>query len=297
MRARQVETDKRIDQLLTAMAHLSQLTQPSESISVPKPSSAPTLIRARPATPPEFDRDRKKGMAFLNSCQTYIRLCPSEFPDEQTKIVWAINCLESTAYYQKGRPLDEYIDEFQDLVADSGYSDPKTIVVKFRKGLGAQIQNSVATMASGRPSDASPNAWYTMARVVDQNRAANKAFTATYRTVPSASRQTPAPLPRTALPIVRPVHAHLHPSPGNPVPMDLDAARNAPVAPRCFRCKLPGHFCNNCPSCHNVWMMTTKELEEVIQQQLIRLDTPQLAQLPMSEGEPEIHKDFQPNNK
>ena len=36
------------------------------------------------------------------------------------------------AYYQKGRSLDDYIDGFQDLVTDSGYTDPKTIVVKFR---------------------------------------------------------------------------------------------------------------------------------------------------------------------
>ena len=79
----------------------------------------------------------------------------------------AINRLESTAYYQKACPLDEYIDEFQDFIADSRYSDPKTIVVKFRRGLSAQIQNSVATMASRRPSDASPGAWYAMARVVD----------------------------------------------------------------------------------------------------------------------------------
>ena len=75
----------------------------------------------------------------------------------------AINHLESTAYYQKARPLDEYIDEFQDLIADSRYSDLKTIVVKFWRGLSAQIQNSIATMASGRPSDASPGAWYAMA--------------------------------------------------------------------------------------------------------------------------------------
>ena len=76
------------------------------------------------------------------------------------------------AYYQKARPLDKYIDEFQDLIADSRYSDLKTIVVKFRRGLSAQIQNSIATMASRRPSDASPGAWYAMARVVDHTTAA-----------------------------------------------------------------------------------------------------------------------------
>ena len=176
-------------------------------------------------------------------------LCPSEFPDEQTKIAWAmsymksghaqkwtarifrweqqtenadqskfldwedlattfrteftpahsnalaINHLESTAYYQKARPLDEYVDEFQDLIADSSYSDLKTIVVKFWRGLSTQIQNSVATMASRRPSDASPEAWYAMARVVDQNQAANEAFTSTFRTPPLAPCSGPAPLP------------------------------------------------------------------------------------------------------
>ena len=32
----------------------------------------------------------------------------------------AINRLESTAYHQKAHPLDEYVDEFQDLIVDSG---------------------------------------------------------------------------------------------------------------------------------------------------------------------------------
>ena len=166
MRARQVESDNRFDQILTTIAHLSQLTQPLESTNIPKVCPEPPPSRAHPATPPGFDGDHSRGMAFLNSCQTYIWLCPSEFPDEQTKIVWAmlymksgraqrwtacifcweqqtenadqskfldwedfattfkteftpahsnalaINRLESTAYYQKARPLDEYIDEF-----------------------------------------------------------------------------------------------------------------------------------------------------------------------------------------
>jgi hypothetical protein len=98
----------------------------------------------------------------------------------------AINRLESNGYYQKNRSLDDYIDKFQDLIVDSGYTDPETIVVKFRRGLNTQIQNAVATMASGRPSDASPEQWYSMARTIDQNRAANEAFSSTYRSpVPS----------------------------------------------------------------------------------------------------------------
>ena len=99
------------------------------------------------------------------------------------------------------------------------------------------------------------------------------------------------------MPVTRPVHAHLHPSPGNPVPMDLDAARNALVTLRCFWCKLLGHFGNNCLSHHDVQMMTTEELEEVIQQRLIWLDTPQPVQPLKSKSEPEVREDFQPNSE
>ena len=81
----------------------------------------------------------------------------------------AINRLESTGYFQKTRSLEEYVDEFQDLITDSGYTDPKTIVVKFRRGLNAQIQNSIATMASGRPSNTDPTGWYRMAWTIDES--------------------------------------------------------------------------------------------------------------------------------
>ena len=64
----------------------------------------------------------------------------------------AINHLESMAYYQKSRSLDDYIDEFQDLIMESGYTDLKMIVVKFYQGLNPQIQNAIASMALGRPS-------------------------------------------------------------------------------------------------------------------------------------------------
>ena len=70
MRARQVESDIRFEQILTAIARLSQLTQPLKSTNIPKIRPEPPLSRARPTTPLEFDGDRSRGMAFLNSCQT-----------------------------------------------------------------------------------------------------------------------------------------------------------------------------------------------------------------------------------
>jgi hypothetical protein len=239
MQARDIDTQNKLDLILASVARLAQTNQnapktPNPVLPVLPPPTPSRTRTARPAAPPDFDGDRTKGMAFLNSCQTYVRLCPMEFPDDQAKIVWAmsymksgraqkwtarifrweqepdnrdsnkfvdwvdfrdefkkeftpahadslaINYLESTAYFQKGRSLDDYIDEFRDLITDAGYTDPKTVVVKFRRGLNTLIQNAVATMASGRPSDTRPDQWYHMARVVDQNRASNEAFLSAY---------------------------------------------------------------------------------------------------------------------
>jgi len=68
------------------------------------------------------------------------------------------------AYFQKSRSVDEYLDEFQDLIMEASYSDLKTIVVKFRRGLDSQIQNAIATMPSGCPSDIVLTDWCTAAR-------------------------------------------------------------------------------------------------------------------------------------
>ena len=88
----------------------------------------------------------------------------------------AVNRLESIAYFQQSCSVDEYLDEFLDLITEAGYSDPKTIVVKFHRGLDPQIQNAIATMVAGRPSDTAPMSWYSVARTIDQNRATNEAF-------------------------------------------------------------------------------------------------------------------------
>ena len=79
-------------------------------------------------------------------------------------------------YFQGRRSVDDYLDNFRDLISESGYSDPKTIVVKFRRGLSPAIADTVATMAAGRPDDLDPEAWYEAAIRIDQNQAANATF-------------------------------------------------------------------------------------------------------------------------
>ena len=40
-----------------------------------------------------------------------------------------------TTYFQGKRMVDDYLDQFWGLIYDSGYTDPKTVGVKFRQGL------------------------------------------------------------------------------------------------------------------------------------------------------------------
>jgi len=101
-----------------------------------------------------------------------------------------INALEGTSYYQGNWTVDDYLDSFQALVSDVGYTDPRTLVVKFQRGLRLGIQNQIATMPYGRPADTDPDVWYRAARRIDQVRLANKAFQSVSCSAPSASLKT-----------------------------------------------------------------------------------------------------------
>jgi len=72
--------------------------------------------------------------------------------------------------------VDDYLDSFQALVSDVGYTDPRTLVVKFRRGLRVGIQSQIAIMPYGQPADTDPDAWYKVAWRIDQACLANEAF-------------------------------------------------------------------------------------------------------------------------
>jgi len=92
-----------------------------------------------------------------------------------------INTLEGSSYYQGNWTVDDYLDSFLILASDAGYTDPRTLVVKFRRGLKLNVQSQIATMPFERPADTDPEAWYTTARRIDQARLANEAFQSTLR--------------------------------------------------------------------------------------------------------------------
>ena len=162
----------------------------------------------------------------------------------------AINALEGTSYHQGIRTVDDYLDSFQALVSDAGYTDPQTLVVKFRRGLRVGIQSQIATMPYGRPADTDPDAWYKAARRIDQARLANEAFQSVSRSAPSAALKTvstqPPPLPVARLPLALPPLVTPKPPPTTPsmgVSMDVDVTRKArSLPPRgCYQCGDANH--------------------------------------------------------
>ena len=352
IQAKDANTQHKLDLLISRLTS----SEPYIPHSNPSPTStppAPKVHGLKPALPSEFDGDRTKGVAFLNSCQTYIRLCPHSFQDEQAKIVWAmsymksgraakwtarifrwedepenvnhrfvdwedfrdefkkefcpayadsaaINRLESMAYFQKSRSVDCYLDEFLDLIVEAGYSDPKTIVVKFRRGLNPEVQNAIATMTSGRPSDMVPTQWYSAARTIDQNQATNEAFRSSYRTpstAPTQNRLTTFSTTRFPAP-ERNTHFQRTPTPGNPVPMDIDAGRKTQSLPfSCYRCGKAGHKAPDCPTQFDIRTLSIDELQSHLEDRLAELDAKHPEPPAEVEQQEEVVEDFPRRNK
>jgi len=61
----------------------------------------------------------------------------------------AINTLERSSYYQGNQTVDDYLDSFLILASDARYTDPQTLVVKFRHGLKLNVQSQITTMPFG----------------------------------------------------------------------------------------------------------------------------------------------------
>jgi len=69
---------------------------PAVTNAVVAPLNPPntTTHQLRPVTPSEFIGDHTKGCAFLNSCDLYIGLAPTQFADDQARIYWVLSFMK-----------------------------------------------------------------------------------------------------------------------------------------------------------------------------------------------------------
>ena len=141
--ARELRLQKQIESLTHGFQQMQQFmiqqqrptTPPTTS---PKPDNTisdsvqrtPTHKAPPPALPSEFDGDRSKGPTFLRSCQTYVRLCPDSFSDDQTKVIWALSYMKSGRATKWAARIFKYEEDNAGCTRFLNWEDFKT---EFRK--------------------------------------------------------------------------------------------------------------------------------------------------------------------
>jgi hypothetical protein len=181
--------------------------------------------------------------------------------------------LETAAYFQGSRTVDEYVDEFKEVVDKARYFEGAHIVLKFRQGLNAKIQDHVACLTQGRPSDKIPKQWYDAAILCNENRIANAAFTSSPRIL--RQPETPPSMggilqkPVTTFPRAHPISAP-HSIPTSSVPSAQRPKDMTAVV--CFRCGQPGHLRPDCPKCFDIHYLSTEEGQAFAEDKFAALD-------------------------
>ena len=199
----------------------------------------------------------------------------------KNEIQTARTVLETSKYFQGSRTVDEYVDDFREMVERARYFEGAHIVMKFRQGLNPNIQDHVACLTSGRPSDDLPREWYAAATLCDENCIANEAFR-------SSSRIAPRPeVPRAmGSSFGRPLTKLANPTPSisryaPPIATVSNPSLKSRVAPVratsmtpivCFRCGQSGHLRPECPKHFDVRYMDFEERQTFAQDAFAALD-------------------------
>jgi Retrotransposon gag protein/Zinc knuckle len=168
--------------------------------------------------------------------------------------------LETVTYFQGSCMVDKYVNTFKEAMDKACYFEGAHIVLKFCQGLNAKIQDHVACLTQGRPSDEIPRQWYDAAILCDENCIANTAFTSSPRTL--CQSDTPSSMggilrkPITTFPRPHPI------SVPHSLPLPSVSSAQCPkdtMAIVCFRCGQPGHLRPDCPKHFDVHYLSLEE--------------------------------------
>jgi hypothetical protein len=95
------------------------------------------------------------GSLSYASWQEFINKFISEFCPKN-KVQTSRTNLKTMKFFQGGQSVDEYVDNPCKIVQQAHYFEGTHIVLKFCQGLDEKIQDHVACLTEGQPSDDSP---------------------------------------------------------------------------------------------------------------------------------------------
>jgi hypothetical protein len=228
-------------------------------------------------------QEMKTGKMVFSSWTDFTDEFESIFCPEN-EATTALMTLESDRYFQGKRNVDAYTDEFRELIALSGYTDPIAIGLKFRRGLQPSTQDKIAESGTDRPKDNDLQGWFQAARRFDLNRLANEAFRYTSRR-PATGTTTTYPA-RPAFSFLRqnaptPTIPAAMPTPARVPPQSMSKAG----IESCYWCRQSGHISSNCPLRYDIRHMTSDEQDDMIEKLLANRDAAMAATAVLTQSE------------
>jgi hypothetical protein len=88
--------EEHLDGMTTRLPTATSISGPTPSRPplVTTPSSVPPTLRLKLGVPKDLDGERTKGCAFLTSCHLFFSVANANFPNDQTRIHWALSFLK-----------------------------------------------------------------------------------------------------------------------------------------------------------------------------------------------------------